>query len=117
MKIYVGGLVDAVTSEQLRGAFEAFGKVASAQVVKAHKSDIPRGFGFVEMPIEHEGTAAISALNGRTRMGSSLEVNEIHHPGPRTSHYRRTGRTLTGRNRSKPAVAAPAAAATPAKKA
>jgi len=117
MKIYVGGLLESVTSEHLRDAFAVFGKVASAQVMRTHKSDLPRGFGFVDMPISHEATAAITALNGRTRMGCSLEVSEVHHPAPRTSHYRPAGRTLTNRNRAKPAVSAQPAAGIPAKKA
>jgi RNA recognition motif-containing protein len=101
MKIYVGGLSNAVTDQQLRGAFAAFGKVVSAEVMKAHLSGAPRGFGFVEMPVSSEAVAAIVALNGRTRLGSALEVTQVRHPGPRTMRDRRTAFTVRGSNRHK----------------
>ena len=71
MDIYVGGLLQEVNSQQLREAFAAFGKVDSAEVEREHRSGAPRGFGYVKMPFDHEATAAIAALNGRKRLGSS----------------------------------------------
>jgi RNA recognition motif-containing protein len=112
MKIYVGGLLNAVTDQQLRKAFAAFGKVASAEVMKAHSSGAPRGFGFVDMPVSCEAVAAIAALNGRTSLGSALEVNEIRHPDPRTTRDRRAARALLSRNRNK---TKPAVSSSPAK--
>lgn len=50
MKIYVGNLAYAVSDEDLRKAFEAFGKVASVNVIKDQYSNRSKGFGFVEMP-------------------------------------------------------------------
>ncbi|MXX10948.1 MAG: RNA-binding protein, partial [Nitrospira sp. SB0667_bin_9] len=35
-----------------------------------------RGFGFVEMPSEEEGKAAIAALNGTQLDGRTLTVNQ-----------------------------------------
>ncbi|GAB4327732.1 MAG: RNA-binding protein [Candidatus Zixiibacteriota bacterium] len=82
MNIYVGGLLPEVTSKQLREEFKRFGTVKSAEVAKSHKDGAPRGFGFVEMPIERQAVAAIAALRGTTRMGSALEVNEVRRPAP-----------------------------------
>ncbi len=76
MKIYVGNLAYTVTDEDLKKAFEAFGQVASAQVIKDQYSDRSKGFGFVEMPDTSEAQAAISALNGKELNGRSLSVNE-----------------------------------------
>ena len=50
MNIYVGNLSSAVSGENLRQAFEAFGQVSSATIIKDKYSGQPRGFGFVEMP-------------------------------------------------------------------
>ena len=50
MNIYVGGLSYDVTETDLREAFEAFGAVASVNIIKDQFSGQSRGFGFVEMP-------------------------------------------------------------------
>jgi RNA recognition motif-containing protein len=101
MEIYVGGLLQAVTNQQLREAFAAFGNVDSAEVVKDHPSGVPRGFGYVTMPLEHEATAAIAALNGRERMGNSLEVHPVRRPPPRPWSFRPASRYSASKGRSK----------------
>ncbi len=50
MNIYVGNLSSDVTDETIRGAFESFGEVTSARVIKDKYNGQSRGFGFVEMP-------------------------------------------------------------------
>src|SRR5215470_4090872 len=81
MKIFVGNLSRDVTDEDLRKAFESFGDVASAVVLKDKFSGEPRGFGFVEMPAKAAAQAAISGLNGKDLKGRALNVNEAR---PRT---------------------------------
>ena len=76
MNIYVGNLSHDVTEADLRAAFEAFGAVASVNILKDQYSGQPRGFGFVEMPSAAEAQAAISALHGKEMMGRTLNVNE-----------------------------------------
>ncbi len=76
MNIYVGNLAYSVTEDDLRKAFEAFGQVASANVIKDQYSNQPKGFGFVEMPEASEAQAAIAALNGKELNGRALNVNE-----------------------------------------
>ena len=75
MKIYVGNLSYEVTEEELRQEFEAFGEVASVDIVIDKYSGRPRGFGFVEMASVSEGQAAITALNGKTLKDRTLNVN------------------------------------------
>ena len=75
MKIYVGNLSYEVTEEELRQEFEAFGEVASVDIVIDKYSGRPRGFGFVEMASVSEGQAAITALNGKTLKERTLNVN------------------------------------------
>ena len=76
MNIYVGNLAAAVTEEDLRQAFEGFGKIDSARIIKDKFSGQPRGFGFVEMPERAEAQAAIDGMNNKDLMGQSLRVNE-----------------------------------------
>jgi RNA recognition motif-containing protein len=90
MNIYVGNLSSDVSDENLRQAFEAFGQVSSAKIVKDKYSGQPRGFGFVEMPDQAEAQAAIKSLNGKEILGKQISVNEAR---PRTDQ----GRTRGGR--------------------
>jgi RNA recognition motif-containing protein len=76
MNIYVGNLSFEATDDDLRQAFEAFGKVESAQVIRDKVSGRSRGFGFVEMPEKAEAMAAIEGLNETELQGRNLRVNE-----------------------------------------
>ena len=86
MNIYVGNLSREVTEEDLRQAFEAFGQVASATVIKDRFSGESRGFGFVDMPTKTEAQSAIAGMNGKDLKGRTLNVNEAR---PRTEGSRR----------------------------
>jgi RNA recognition motif-containing protein len=88
MNIYVGNLSYRVTEEELRQAFESFGKVDSASIIKDKYSGESKGFGFVEMPADNEARAAIEGMNGKELKGRTLNVNEAR---PR-SENRRGGR-------------------------
>jgi len=88
MNIYVGNLSYTVTEDELRQAFEAFGQVTSASIIKDKFSGQSKGFGFVEMPSSEEAQAAINALNGKEMKGRSLNVNEAR---PRTDDRRQGG--------------------------
>ncbi|MBW2031122.1 MAG: RNA-binding protein [Deltaproteobacteria bacterium] len=95
MNIYVGNLSYEVTDEELKEAFEAFGQVESARVVKDLYSGRSRGFGFVEMPGEAEGQAAIDDLNGSVLKGRTLKVSKAR---PRSEGQR--GGRQQGRRRN-----------------
>jgi len=76
MNIYVGNLAFAITDDELRQAFEAYGKVDTATIIKDKYSGQSKGFGFVEMPSGDEARAAIDGLNGKEMKGRPLNVNE-----------------------------------------
>jgi len=76
MNIYVGNLSFDVKEENLKAAFEAYGKVASTTIVRDKYSGQPRGFGFVEMPDSNEARTAIANLNGKELLGRQMNVNE-----------------------------------------
>jgi len=84
MNIYCGNLSWNTTEESLRAAFEAFGEVSSVTIIKERDTGQSRGFGFVEMPNDSEGQAAISGMNGNDLDGRPLKVDQAR---PRTSQY------------------------------
>lgn len=75
-KLYVGNLAYSVTDSALQQMFEAFGSVASAQVIMDRDTGRSKGFGFVEMGSDQEAQAAIAGMNGKEVDGRSLTVNE-----------------------------------------
>ena len=83
MNIYVGNLSSEVTEDELRLAFEEFGQVETAKIIKDKYSGESKGFGFVEMPSKSEGQSAIDNLNGKDLKGKTLNVNEAR---PRTDN-------------------------------
>ena len=93
MNIYVGNLSAKITEEELREAFESFGDVDTAKIIKDNITGRSRGFGFVEMPNQDQAQAAIAAMNGKELDGSALTVNEAK---PRES---RGGRSFGGGGR------------------
>src|SRR5208283_2929162 len=93
MNIYVGNLSGKTTEEELREAFESFGDVDTAKIIKDNITGRSRGFGFVEMPNQDQAQAAIAAMNGKELEGSALTVNEAR---PRES---RGGRSFGGGSR------------------
>ena len=76
MNIYAGNLSYDLTENELREAFERFGRVESARIIKDKYTNRSRGFGFVEMPVDEEAKAAIKGLNGTDLKGRALNVNE-----------------------------------------
>ena len=87
MNIYVGNLSYEATDGTIREAFESFGQVTSARVIKDKYSGQSRGFGFVEMPVQSQAQTAIKSLNGKELQGKEMSVSEAR---PRTGD-RRTG--------------------------
>jgi len=76
VKIYIGNLSWKANDEDLRAAFEAYGAVESAEVVKERETGRSRGFGFVVMPDAAEAQKAIAALNGQEIVGRPIRCNE-----------------------------------------
>ncbi len=76
MNIYVGNLSLEVTEEELRREFMAFGEVISVIIMndKYIGSGQSRGYGFIEMPSQSEGQAAITDLNGKSLRHRMIDV-------------------------------------------
>lgn len=76
MNIFVGNLSRDVTNDDLMQAFQAFGEVTSANVIRDKFTGDSRGFGFVEMPSREAAEAAIAGMNGKDLKGRAVNVNE-----------------------------------------
>jgi RNA recognition motif-containing protein len=99
MNIYVGNLSPNVTDETIREAFESFGQVTSAKVIKDKYTGQSRGFGFVEMVEQTQAQTAIKSLNGKELLGKEISVSEAR---PRRDEGRTGGGRMDysgGRNR------------------
>ena len=94
MNIYIGNLSYEVTEEDLKEAFEVFGEVETAKVIKDNYSGRSKGFGFVEMSDKAKAESAIEGLNGKELKGRTLNVNEAR---PRSEGRRGGGRQGGGR--------------------
>jgi RNA recognition motif-containing protein len=90
MNLFVGNLSTEVNDDDLRKAFEEYGQVSSAKIIKDHYSGDSRGFGFVEMPSNDDALEAIRQLNGQDIKGGKLVVSEAR-PRKNNNRSRRTG--------------------------
>ena len=85
MRLYVGNLAKDVGEEDLREAFQAFGKLDEVSLVKDRSNGVSKGFAFIEMPDQAEAKKAIEGLAGKDMKGRSLDVNEARPKSDRTS--------------------------------
>ena len=102
MKLYVGNLSRDVIEDDLREAFQAFGRIESVSIIKDRSNNVSKGFGFVEMPEKAEAEAAIAGLLGKEFKGRSMDVNEARPRPERSSRggFGRGGRQGGGGRRS-----------------
>ena len=61
--------------EWLQALFEAYGEVASVEVIKDRLTGESKGFAFVAMDRQADAEHAIKELNGRAVDGRNLTVN------------------------------------------
>ena len=83
MNIYVKNLNFNLQEEELREAFAGFGQVDTVKIIKDKYTGRAKGFGFVEMPNEHEAMSAIEKLNGSDLKGRNMIVDKANPPKPR----------------------------------
>ena len=100
MNIYVGNLSYEATQDDLRAAFEAHGEVSSVSIIMDKMTGRSRGFGFVEMPDQGQGQAAVSALNLQEVRGRAITVNEAKPKAEGASRGGARGNFSGGRGRS-----------------
>ena len=72
MKLIILNLPRDFSQEALAELFKAHGKITACNLVMDDKTEISKGFGFVEMALENEALIAIKELHG-----SKLGKNKI----------------------------------------
>ncbi len=75
-KLFVGSLSWNTTDEGLRRAFEKFGEVLEAKVIKDRDTDRSRGFGFVSFANPKDAMDAMQGMDGQELDGRTIKVNE-----------------------------------------
>ncbi len=88
MNIFVAKLNFDTRDGELRAAFEAFGEVDSVKIITDKFSGKSKGYGFVEMPDETQGLAAVEGLNDTELDGRTIVVKKAE---PRENRDRRGG--------------------------
>jgi cold-inducible RNA-binding protein len=83
--IFVGNLSFGTTEHTVRSMFEPYGSVDRVNIITDRETGQARGFAFVEMSVDAEGSAAINGLNGRDVDGRTLNVNEARPKTERAS--------------------------------
>lgn len=78
MNIFVAKLNYSTQTESLQDLFEGFGEVDSAKIIMDRDTGRSKGFGFVEMPNDAEGLAAIEELNDSEFEGSTIVVKKAN---------------------------------------
>ena len=76
MNIFVAKLNFDTQEFDLRDAFEQFGTVDSVKIIMDKFTQRSKGFGFVEMPNDDEGQAAIQELNDSELDGRQIVVKK-----------------------------------------
>ena len=76
MNIYVGNLNYRVREDDLRQVMEEYGTVDSVKIIKDRETGRSKGFAFVEMPNDAEGSKAIEELNEAEYEGRQMVIKE-----------------------------------------
>ena len=76
MNIYVRNLSPETLHSELLGYFEMFGKVTEVTISTYKVEGKSRASGFVEMPSNEHGQAAITGLQGKEVRGYLLKLQE-----------------------------------------
>jgi SAM-dependent methyltransferase len=88
MQLYIGGLSDNTTEDEVVALFSKIGIVESARVIRDISSGKSRGFAIVRMPNNTEGEEAIKKLNGLILADRQVLVARMHETLPGEMEFR-----------------------------
>ncbi len=74
-KLFVGGIPWATTDEALKAAFDEFGPIEEANVVRERDTGRSRGFGFVTFETEEDAARAREAMHEQDLEGRQIKVD------------------------------------------
>jgi len=74
MKLMILNLPRDFSENELAKLFKAHGNIRACTLVMDGATGASKGFGFVEMAVEHEAQSAIKELNGSTIQKKKIRV-------------------------------------------
>jgi cold-inducible RNA-binding protein len=74
-KLFIGGLAWVATDEDLKKAFEPFGEVVTASVVRYPDTGRSKGFAFVEYATVEEAVKAKEEMDGKEIAERAIKVD------------------------------------------
>lgn len=74
MKLTILNLPRNFSENDLAKLFKNYGNIKACNLVMDAKTGASKGFGFVEMALEHEAMVAIKELNGRVMEKKKIRV-------------------------------------------
>lgn len=77
--VYIGGLSDTVTEDQLRAAMIPFGPLKSIDIPMDYTKGTHKGYAFVEYQDADDAAEAIYNMDGAKLYGRVLNVNLAQH--------------------------------------
>lgn len=77
-RLYVGNLSYSLKAPELEEVFKAVGEVVNVKIVMDQGTGRSKGFAFVEMATDDQGTQAIATINGKEIGGRALKVTEAN---------------------------------------
>jgi len=88
MQLYIGGLSDNTTEDEIRTLFSKIGTVESFRIIRDIGSGKSKGFAIVRMPNNTEGEEAIKKLSGLTLADRQMLVTRMHETLPGEMEFR-----------------------------
>ena len=76
MKLIALNLPRDFQEDELAKLFKNYGNIKSCKLVMDEKTKKSKGFGFVEMALEHEGLNVIKELHGSSIDGTKIRVKQ-----------------------------------------
>jgi RNA recognition motif-containing protein len=76
MRIFIANVPHKLEEPELKKMLTQFGQVASVKLVTDAETGKRKGFGFVEMPVNDQAKAAITALNEKEIYGRKIALSE-----------------------------------------
>ena len=77
MKLIVPNLPRDFTEDALAKLFKAHGNIKACNLVLDQVTGTSKGFGFVEMALEHEAAIAIKSLHGSKLSKNKIRVKPV----------------------------------------
>jgi polyadenylate-binding protein len=97
MNLYVKNLDDAITDDEFRDLFSAFGTITSSRIMR-NDDGTSKGFGFVCYSSPEEATRAVSEMNGKLIRNKPIVVTLHQRKAQRQAHlegmYARMGQPI-----------------------